>query len=236
MLELPFSTLMAGSVALILALALASLHIEAGVGLWPRQRTPRRLNSQGRKQLGLTSRQRLQKLKQAPPHYFEPRASSSTHSCQRNACTTHAREEPEKPAPAPPQTRDTPGAHAAMELAHAYIAEVSEDARPALDDISLRRDHLNTLALATKQLDLAVQLDPDAVLEITTDDDVDIRFTIAELQAEALLLEGMTHQTYDTKPRTTCFAARRRTRSRQSVSPLCSWCGPCRQHEPGRCG
>ena len=61
----------------------------------------------------------------------------------------------------------------------------------------LERKHLlNTLALAGKQLDLAQKLDRDAVLEISNDEGA-FRYTLNELKAEALLLEGITHQLYD---------------------------------------
>ena len=38
--------------------------------------------------------------------------------------------------------------------------------------------------------------DPDAILEVANDE-VEVRFSINELKAEALLLEGTTHQLYD---------------------------------------
>jgi tetratricopeptide (TPR) repeat protein len=114
---------------------------------------------------------------------------------------------PEEPAPQAtppplpadkPVSRDTPGAIAAMELALAYIEEVRDADRPLLDDMAERKQQLNTLALAAKQLDLANRLDPDAILEGSTDDGY-YRFSGNELKAEALLLEGMTHQLYDLK-------------------------------------
>lgn len=50
-------------------------------------------------------------------------------------------------APSPPVTeRDTPGAIAALELAHAYITEVTGAPRPAHDDKVPRRDQLNALS------------------------------------------------------------------------------------------
>lgn len=103
---------------------------------------------------------------------------------------------PASPPPAPDRPRDTPGAIAALELALAYIEEVRDADRPRLDDIAERKHQLNTLALAAKQLDLARRLDPDAIFEAVTDE-VEYRFSINELKAEALLLEGTTHQVYD---------------------------------------
>ena len=95
--------------------------------------------------------------------------------------------------------RDTPGAIAALELAHAYIEEVREADTPGLEDNDVRKHHLNTLALASKQLDAAQRLDPDAILEGQDDKEIPYRYSINELKAEALLLEGITHQTYDLK-------------------------------------
>lgn len=93
--------------------------------------------------------------------------------------------------------RDTAGAIAALELALAYIEEVREADTPAPDDKDTRKQHLNTLSLATKQLDLAQKLDPDAILEGQLSDVLPYRFSGNELKAEALVLEGMTRQVYD---------------------------------------
>jgi tetratricopeptide (TPR) repeat protein len=100
------------------------------------------------------------------------------------------------PPPASDKPRDTPGAIAALELALAYIEEVRDADRPRLDDTAERKHQLNTLALAAKQLDLARRLDADAILEVTNDE-TEVRFSINQLKAEALLLEGTTHQLYD---------------------------------------
>jgi tetratricopeptide (TPR) repeat protein len=107
---------------------------------------------------------------------------------------------PGQPAQAPPPpVRDTPGAIAALELAYAYIEEIRDADAPALDDEDTRKRHLNTLALASKQLDAAEKCDPDAILEGEDENDIPYRYSINELKADALLLEGITHQTYDTK-------------------------------------
>ncbi len=108
---------------------------------------------------------------------------------------------PAKPAGLPaiiPQ-RDTPAALAAMELANAYIDEVREAGLPDLDDEATRKQHLNTLSLASKQLDAAQRVDPDAILEGQDDKDCFYRLSISELKAQALLIEGLTHQVYDTR-------------------------------------
>lgn len=102
------------------------------------------------------------------------------------------------PRPVADKPRDTPGAIAALELALAYIEEVRDADRPRLDDVAERKQQLNTIALAAKQLDLARRLDPDAILEADNDEG-GVRFNINQLKAEALLLEGTTHQLYDIK-------------------------------------
>ncbi len=100
---------------------------------------------------------------------------------------------------APPLTpRDTPGAIAALELAHAYIEEVRETNRPAFDDKAGRRAQLNTLSLAAKQLELAESLDADAELNIANDDK-EFVFTIGALKAKALIMEARTYDDHDTK-------------------------------------
>ena len=104
----------------------------------------------------------------------------------------------EQPA-APEKPRDTAGAIAALELALAYIEEVREADTPGPDNKDTRKQHLNTLSLATKQLELAQKLDPDAILESQLSGVLPYRFSGNELKAEALVLEGMTHQVYDTR-------------------------------------
>ena len=95
--------------------------------------------------------------------------------------------------------RDTVGAMAAMELAYAFIEEVRAAETPGVEEKDARKHLLNTLALASRQLDAAEKLDPDAILEGQDDKDAPFRFTINELKSEALLLEGLTHQVYDLK-------------------------------------
>lgn len=100
------------------------------------------------------------------------------------------------PPPIPTNLRDTPAAFAAMELALGYLEEVRAAERPAVDDEIGRKHQLNTLSLASKQLEKAEKLDPDAVLK-AADADAAFRVSINELKAEALFLEGTVHQAYD---------------------------------------
>lgn len=108
------------------------------------------------------------------------------------------------PASARRTVPDTPGAIAALERAHVYIAEVREAETPKREDHALRKSHLNALALATRQLDAAQKLDPDAVLE-GQEKEYPGCFSINELKAQALLLEGITLHAYDVKRATTAF-------------------------------
>lgn len=100
-------------------------------------------------------------------------------------------------APLPP--RDTPAALAAMELGLAYLEEVRAAKTPGLEDTADRKEQLNTLSLASKQLEAATRHDPDAIFERTDADGDASRFTINELKAEVLLTEGLTHQVYDVR-------------------------------------
>ena len=102
-------------------------------------------------------------------------------------------------AAAPSASRDTPAAIEALELAHAYVDEVREADTPTLEDHELRNHHLDLLALASRQLDAAQRLDPNAVLEGLDKSRIAYRFSIDELRADALLLEGITHHTHDLK-------------------------------------
>jgi hypothetical protein len=135
------------------------------------------------------SPERRKRLSAFLGQWFAPRPRSSTEQSRAKAHGPSA----------PAMARDTPGAITALELAHAYIEEVREADTPGLEDHDLRKHHLNTLALASKQLDAAHKLDPDAILEGQDDKEIPYRYSVNELKAEALLLEGMTHQTYDTK-------------------------------------
>lgn len=147
--------------------------------------------------LGFASRRRLQAAWTAIATKAGGQAPDHSHRDPPtlNAAQSDKQTEPEQP-PLATTSRDTAGAIAAMELALAYIQEVQDAATPNLEDKAERKQLLNTLALAAKQLDLAQRLDPDAILE-GENDGVLLRFTINELKAEALLLEGTTHQFYD---------------------------------------
>lgn len=70
---------------------------------------------------------------------------------------------PRSPAPlptAPVAVRDTPGALNAMRLAVAYIEELENAGTPDPENKADRQSRLNTLSLATKQLNAAERLDP----------------------------------------------------------------------------
>ena len=99
----------------------------------------------------------------------------------------------------PPAARDTPGAIEAIELAHGYIEEVREADTPTLADHKVRKLHLNMLTLASRQLDAAQKLDPDAILEGQDENGAIHRFSIDGLRGEALLLEGITLHPFDVK-------------------------------------
>jgi tetratricopeptide (TPR) repeat protein len=99
----------------------------------------------------------------------------------------------------PVKDRDTPGAIAAMELAMAYIEEVRAADSPGVDDEDMRKAQLNTLSLATKQIERAEKLDPDAILEGEDKDGLPFRISVTEMKAEALFLEGVTHHVFDLK-------------------------------------
>jgi hypothetical protein len=119
------------------------------------------------------------------------------HSSEPSDRTVEGVEPPSLAQPAEHRSRDTVGAIAAMELAYAFIEEIRAADMPGVEDKEARRHHLNTLALASRQLDAAAKLDPDAVLEGQDEKDIPYRFTVNELKSEALLLEGLTHQAYD---------------------------------------
>lgn len=93
------------------------------------------------------------------------------------------------PIEQPVRERDTPAAIIALQLANSYIDEVRKTPTPEPDDKAGLRAALSTLALATKQLAIAEQKDPDAIAEIDCDGEM-LPFTLADLQSDALLQEG----------------------------------------------
>ena len=99
------------------------------------------------------------------------------------------REQLPAPVTVPERVRDTPAAIIALQLANAYIDEVRKTPTPQPDDKAGLREALSTLALATKQLAVAEQKDPDAIAEIECDGEK-LPFNLADLQSEALLQEG----------------------------------------------
>jgi hypothetical protein len=104
-------------------------------------------------------------------------------------------------------SRDTTGAIAALELAQAYLEEVRDAEVPGYAEATLRKLHLNTLALATRQLERGKELDPDAFLEGNDAHGNPRRLGFNELKAEALLLEGLTHQANDVRRAIVALAA-----------------------------
>ena len=190
--NLPTSTHVTGGLAAVLSLALAGIAIRSRRARSPRQpvtpEAPR----------GASSGDPVPQPPPASPGL--PLSAKVSDAFASSAHPTPASPAGQTPARAAPEVvRDTPGAIAALELAYAYIEEVREADTPGLEDHDLRKHHLNTLALASKQLDAAQKLDPDAILEGQDEKDIPYRYSINELKAEALLLEGITHQTYDTK-------------------------------------
>lgn len=184
--NMPTSTHVAGGMAAVLALALAGIALRNRRVILPGQAA----------------------AETAPPTRAQSSAATTEPPRQKDVAPASGTESPfsanspppiPHPESSPPQMRDTPGAIAALELARAYLEEVRDADRPAFDDTDTRKHHLNTLALAAKQLDAAQKLDPDAMLEGQDDRDIPYRCSIDELKAEALLLEGLTHQTYDIK-------------------------------------
>lgn len=94
-----------------------------------------------------------------------------------------------------------------MQLAFAYLEEVRQAPSPDFEDTAGRKQQLNTLSLAAKRLEAATAHDPDAVLETMDDNNNPIHFTINELKAKVLLIEGLTHQVYDVKRALTALTA-----------------------------
>lgn len=92
----------------------------------------------------------------------------------------------------PPQPiRDTATAVAAMELAHAYMREIDDDVFDAVADPAKAHALLTTNALASKQLAIAEQNDPDASVSIELKDGSSLTFSLRELKAQALYYEGI---------------------------------------------
>ena len=196
--NLPTSTHVTGGLAAVLALALAgmglrnrrassaaSTKVETAVPSGPE---PGIADSEPTTNRPSPSPERQSRLSAFLGPWFAPRSRFAAEQSPIKA-----------EAPPPVVARDTPGAISALELAYAYIEEVRAADTSGLEDHDARKQHLNTLSLASKQLDAAQNLDPDANIEGQDEKDVPYRYSINELKAEALLLEGITHQTYDTK-------------------------------------
>jgi tetratricopeptide (TPR) repeat protein len=86
---------------------------------------------------------------------------------------------------------DTAGAVEALGIAHAYIEAVREAETPAAKDDAVRKQQIDMLAFASRQIDKAEKHDPRAVLE-GEDRLGSYRFNACELRSEAHLLEGIT--------------------------------------------
>jgi tetratricopeptide (TPR) repeat protein len=91
---------------------------------------------------------------------------------------------------------DTAGAVEALGIAHAYIEAVREAETPAAKDDAVRKQQIDMLAFASRQIDKAEKHDPDAVLE-GEDRLGSYRFNARELRSEAHLLEGITLHPHD---------------------------------------
>jgi hypothetical protein len=93
--------------------------------------------------------------------------------------------------------RDTGRALQAMRLAFAYLDELRAAGPPDPENASDRKSRLNTLSLATKQLDYAERLDPDAVLEGDGERGARYRLSLNQLKVLALTAEAITQRHYD---------------------------------------
>jgi tetratricopeptide (TPR) repeat protein len=87
--------------------------------------------------------------------------------------------------------RDSVTAVRALELAHAYLSEVADDLGKVAGDPARTAAALNTLSLASKELDKVARADRTASLTVD-DKDCGVRiFTLNDLKAFALLYEGL---------------------------------------------
>jgi len=140
-------------------------------------------------------------LVQSPPRPAPPSGQRKLPTDNAAACTRGGSNG------AMTSSRDTTGAIAALELAQAYLEEVRDAEVPGYAEATLRKLHLNTLALATGQLERGKDLDPDAFLEGNDAQGNPRRLGFNELKAEALLLEGLTHQANDVRRAIVALAA-----------------------------
>ena len=93
-------------------------------------------------------------------------------------------------AVAAPSPRDPITALAALELAQAFMSGVADGISAVQGNPALAAQSLNELSLASRQLNLAECADPSAALTIEVDGD-SVTFTLTELKARALFLEGI---------------------------------------------
>jgi hypothetical protein len=87
--------------------------------------------------------------KSAPVAFATQAASEPGPAADRNQSSA-----PDIAQAAPEKPRDTVGAMAAMELAYAFIEEVRAAETPGVEDKDARKHLLNTLALASRQLEI----------------------------------------------------------------------------------
>jgi cytochrome c-type biogenesis protein CcmH/NrfG len=185
--------LIAASVAAAVGLLSLLFYFILRAGSLRSEAGSHRSNDPGRVQAGIAAA--AEKLRDLVPDRPAPVAGAPRIAVERPALSTIN------------LPRDTAAAVAALELAHAYIEEMREAEVPEREDAVMRRLHLNTLVLASKQLDVAQRLDSEAVLEVVNGQGVSRRLSINELRAEGLLLEGLTHQARDIKRAIQALAA-----------------------------
>ncbi len=99
------------------------------------------------------------------------------------------------PIPAAAQPRDPVSAIAALQLAHAYIREVQDNAKSLPGNAAMAAHLLNELSLASKQLAVAEAADATATLS----DDEHGTFSLADLKARALFFEAVCRSEADAK-------------------------------------
>lgn len=190
--DLPTSTHIAGGVALL------STTI-AGAALYTRRPAKPREKRQKTTRRGIIhrARRKLYRLvverKAARRKLFAQQPPSLSHHLNASAVTSPTTATPEQRPPQLPvpvataersEPIDTPAAHRAIRLAIAYLDELNAGAQNFGDEQEAKTTR-TTLSLVAKQLDIAHQADPNAVLEAD-----DVRMTQPEMRCETLVLEA----------------------------------------------
>lgn len=196
---LPRSTLISGSIAAVLALALGLMAWRQRVQQAVSSPSPSRSSLSGLLQSitdglkhavawlrTLTLPARLRRL--ARRVYVRLLFRMQRH---RAADTRPAASQPAHAPPAPHQPRDPETAVGALQLARAYLAEFDGKHGSIVDDPIAGKRGLNTLSLVSQQLVIAERADPSATLEVELDNGASVSFTLAELKAEALYIEAI---------------------------------------------